>query len=147
MGMGLRRSGGTAPGSPRTGDDHLVGSLTVSRALRSVQPERRHAGRDGGEERARAATSLWGHGATAGPALRPDRARRPDLGGALRSGVLDARGDQRLPGAADPAGPFRRGAQAAPADLRPLRGAGAADLLPHGPAAAEGHREPADGPP
>ena len=59
----------------------------------------------------------------------------------------DARGDVGVPGAADPAGPLRRGAAAARADLRAVRGAGAAHLQPHRRAAAEGHRQPADGAP
>ncbi|CAA9270150.1 MAG: Transcriptional regulator, MarR family, partial [uncultured Blastococcus sp.] len=86
-------------------------------------------------------------GPTAGAALRPDRARGADVGAAVRPGVGDARGHLGVPRPADPARPLRRGAEAVRADLRPLRGAGPAHLQPFRRAAAQGHRQPVDGPP
>ncbi|CAA9289223.1 MAG: Transcriptional regulator, MarR family, partial [uncultured Corynebacteriales bacterium] len=86
-------------------------------------------------------------GQAAGPAVRPDRAGRGDLGAHLGPGVGDAGRDLGHAGAADPARALRRGAPAARADLRPVRGTGAAAVQPQRRVAAEGDRQPAHGPP
>src|ERR1700760_2237765 len=67
-----------------------------------------------------------GHGTAP---VRPHRRGRAPVGGTLGRRDADARGDLVDAGPAARAGPARQRAQAVRADLRPLRGTRAADLL------------------